>query len=269
MDIGTAKPSKEQLAELQHHMIDIIEPYESFSLGRYIELTDQVIANLKNGNKGPIIAAGGTAMYLRGLLEGIFDGPSADIQFRNELMLESDKHGSTYLYERLIHIDPEAASKIHYNDLKRIIRALEVYHLTGKPFSEYQVHFRSGNYRYPWQIIGIRREKEEANKRINARVKKMVESGLFNEVRQLLDEPNGISKQASQAVGYAEVIDYFKGKCERDEAIEKIKINSRRLAKHQRTWFRGFMGVKWYDIHSETNINKLALKVIEDIQKDT
>ena len=263
MDIGTAKPSKDKLVSVVHHLIDVVDPWDYFGIGVYMEMVEPIIERLQSEGK-PIIAAGGTAMYIRGLMEGIFDGPPTNPEIRSRLENEAQESGSAVLHARLSLVDPEAADRIHSNDMKRLVRALEVYELTGKPISSFQNQFRSGNMKYPWKLIGLAREKEEGNRRINARVKKMVEDGLVDEVRSLVDDPRGLSDQASQAVGYAEIIKYFNGEWSLDDAIERIKINTRRFAKHQRTWYRGFRGVNWFELTADDTAEGVAEKVIKE-----
>jgi len=265
MNIGTAKPGPDRLEAICHHLIDVVEPYEEFSMGKYLELADQAIQNIHLRQR-PIIAVGGTAMYIRGLIEGIFDGPPADPVLRENLQNQAAKKGLSSLYARLQTADPAASEKIHPNDAKRIIRALEVYEITGRPISSFQVQFGSRKYRNEWTMIGIRREKTQANHRINLRVKKMIELGLVEEVRSLLESPKGLSPQASQAVGYAEILDYFNSKCSLDDAIERIKINSRHLAKNQRTWFRQFADVHWFDVDSQETAENLTDRVLDYFQ---
>ncbi len=228
-----------------------------------MEMVEPVIERLRREGK-PVIAAGGTAMYIRGLMEGIFDGPPTNPEIRTKLEEEADQNGTAFLHEKLKNADPEAAERIHSNDLKRLVRALEVFELTGKPISSFQNQFRSGNLKYPWKMIGLAREKEAGNRRINARVKKMVNDGLVDEVRALVDDPRGLSDQASQAVGYAEIIKYFNGDWPLDHAIERIKINTRRFAKHQRTWYRGFQGVNWIHLTKDDTAKGVAEKVLKE-----
>jgi tRNA dimethylallyltransferase len=262
MDIGTAKPSPAAREAIRHHLMDIVEPSESFSLGRYVELADEAIRQMEEADI-PIIAAGGTAMYIRGLLEGVFDGPPADPELREKLNREAQNETLESLHKRLAGVDPVTAQRVHPNDQKRIIRALEVYELTGKPISSFQQQFRSGNYRHDWKLIYLYRDKEEGNHRINMRVKRMIEEGLVEEVKSLLSEPAGLSPQASQAVGYAEIIEYLRRKCKLDEAIEKIKINTRRFAKSQRTWFRSFTGINRFDVGQEVDVTSLAERIMK------
>jgi len=264
MDIGTAKPDIENRKAIKHYLVDVCEPYESFSLGRYVELADEAIAKMQSRNC-PVIAVGGTAMYIRGLLEGIFDGPGADPEIRAKLKREASEFGLEVLHKRLAEIDLAAAQRIHPNDGKRIIRALEVYELTGKAVTSLQQQFKSGKYRQDWKLVGIRRDKEDGNHRINMRVKNMIEKGLVREVEGLLAEERGMSPQAAQGVGYAEVIEHLNGKMNLEDTIEKIKINTRRFAKSQRTWFRSFEGVNWIDVTSETTVTSVADRVMESL----
>ena len=264
MDIGTAKPSPADRAKIPHYLIDVVEPSESFSLGRYVELADAAIAQAQQRER-PIIAVGGTGMYIRGLLEGVFEGPPADPEIRRELLDQAADQGSEHLYQQLQQCDPVAAERIHPNDLKRIVRALEVYTVTGKPISSFQQQFRSGNLRYPWLLIGLRRSKEDANHRINQRVHRMIQLGLVAEVETLLAEPNGLSPQAAQALGYAEIIDHLQGRLTLDDAVEKIKINTRRFAKSQRTWFRSFTDVTWLDLTPDDTPHSLADRITDQL----
>ena len=260
MDVGTAKPDESIRQVVRHHLIDVVEPHESFSAGRFVELADEAIMDMQSSNR-PIIAVGGTALYIKGLLQGLFDGPAADDTIRDRLKAEGAQLGSGELHSRLLTVDPAAAERIHPNDLKRIVRALEVFELTGQPISSLQQQFDAGTFRHNWRLIGLRREKADASRRINQRVKRMIEAGLVAEVKSLLAEPRGLSDQAAQAVGYAEIIDHLGGQITLDDAIEKIKVNSRRLAKSQRTWFRSFQKMTWFDIAADENVSSVADRV--------
>ena len=247
MDIGTAKPSVERQGQVKYHLIDVVEPYESFSVGRYLELVDEAIEAIKAAEK-PIIAVGGTAMYIKNMLYGLFDGPDADAEIRERLKVQIEAEGTGNLYRKLSEIDPEAAERIHPNDQKRIIRAMEVFELTGKPISSYQQQFGAEKVLGDWKVTGLRRPKDEASGRINRRVKRMIEEGLVDEVKSLLAENKPLSQQARCAIGYAEIIAHLNGEMTLSEAIEKIKINTRRFAKSQRTWFKTFREVNWMDV---------------------
>ncbi|GAF78635.1 unnamed protein product, partial [marine sediment metagenome] len=217
MDIGTAKPPKEALAALKYHLIDVVEPSEAFSVGHFLESAHRAVEQIKHRNK-PVIAVGGTALYIKALLYGLFEGPGADEQIRTKLRQRAKTEGLNQLYEELSKIDPLAADRISPNDSRRIIRALEVYELTGKPISSLQqqwdvrtTHDAIRNTHDAIRIIGLRREKPEENKTLNARVKRMFGAGLVDEVKSLLAEDKPLSKQARCAIGYAELIDYLNG----------------------------------------------------------
>ncbi|MHC4111260.1 MAG: tRNA (adenosine(37)-N6)-dimethylallyltransferase MiaA [Planctomycetota bacterium] len=259
MDIGTGKPPKEAREELSYHLIDVVEPSESFSVGTFLELADGAIELIKN-RKRSIIAVGGTALYIKALLYGLFEGPGTDEQIRAELRARAEAGGAE-LYRELAEIDPTAAERISPNDTKRIIRALEVYKITGKPISSLQKQFDAEEPLRDWTIIGLRREKAEESKRINARVKRMISAGLVDEIQSLLAENKPLSKQARCAIGYAEIIDYLSGRTTLEDAVELIKKNTRRLAKSQRTWFKTFQNVKWLDIEPEESIEKILGRV--------
>ena len=246
MDIGTAKPSKEVQKQLNYHLIDVVEPSESFSVDTFLSLTEQAIKDIEAKGK-PVVAVGGTAMYIKALLHGIFDGPSTDDNIRRQLKEQIAQVGLAELHKKLAVVDPAAAERIHPNDEKRIIRAMEVYELTGKPISDFQQQF-STEPKDDWLVLGLQRDKADASSRINARVKKMIELGLVDEVKALLAEPKPLSQQARCAIGYAEIIDYLEDKETIDKTVEKIKINTRRFAKAQRTWFKTFRFVNWLDV---------------------
>jgi len=263
MDIGTAKPPKEARQRVSYHLIDIVEPSETFSVGAFLDLGYDAIKQIKSRNK-PIIAVGGTALYIKTLLYGLFEGPGTDKQIRAELKARAEAEGLTQLYRELTLIDPKACERISPNDAKRIIRALEVYQLTGKPISSFQKQWNgrqtTENRRqkdYEWKIIGLRREKAQESRRINARIKKMIAAGLVDEVKSLLAEDRPLSPQARCAIGYAEIIDYLKGLQTFEEAVELIKKNTRRLAKNQRTWFKTFKNVHWLDIEPDESAEKI------------
>ncbi|MDP7287349.1 MAG: tRNA (adenosine(37)-N6)-dimethylallyltransferase MiaA, partial [Phycisphaerae bacterium] len=247
MDIGTAKPSPEARAAAPHHCIDIVEPSESFSVAQYVEHADRAIESIRSAGD-ILLAVGGTSLYIKALSEGLFEGPSADPDIRAELIARAESEGPGPLHAELAAADPESARRIHPNDTRRIVRGLEVLRSCGKSLTELQKQWDSGAKRYDCVFIGLRRDKPDQSGRINARVKRMVHKGLADEVRSLLDEPAPLSPTAAQAVGYAELIEHFLGKCTLDEAIERVKINTRRLAKKQRTWHRRFEGIQWFDL---------------------
>jgi len=265
MDIGTAKPTPAQRAEIPHHCIDIVEPSESFSVARYLQCADQAIARVAAGG-AVVLAVGGTALYIKALSEGLFEGPGADPAIRARLRARARKEGLAALHAELGRVDPHAAGRIHPNDEKRIIRALEVFELTGRPISRLQRQWDARRRRYECVFIGLRRSRQDTNRRINARVKRMIEMGLREEVATLLAEPKGLSPQAAQALGYAEMIRHLRGQCSLEEAVEQIKINTRQFAKQQRTWFRRFADVHWIDVAEDDSVEKTADAAMRFVQ---
>ncbi len=268
MDIGTAKPTPDELAAAPHHMIDIAEPSEAFSVARFVEAADRAVADITSRGR-QVLALAGTPLYLMGLMYGMFDGPSADETFRAALRRRAEQDGNATLHAELAKVDPDAAARIHPNDYKRIERALEVWHITGRPLSEQQQQWSSGILRYPAIVLGIRREKEDNSRRINARVRQMIQAGLVEEVRSLLAEPAGLGEQARQALGYAQIISHLSGTMSLDDAIEEIKIQTRRLAKHQRTWFRKFTMTQWIDVAADEPTGSTVDKLCDLLEKPT
>jgi tRNA dimethylallyltransferase len=243
MDVGTAKPTPAERAEVRHHLIDVAAPAEVFTVARFVELADAVIADA--GRRGvPLVATGGTPLYYKALFEGLFEGPSADDAVRSRLRELPNEQ----LHRRLTDVDPAAAARIHVNDNRRLVRALEVYELTGKPISSFQTEWAAaaeGTARHPATWVGLDWDREVLNRRINARVKAMVAAGWVEEVRSLLATAGGLSPTAREATGYAELIDHMEGRLTLDEAVEQIKIATRQLARRQMKWFRRFPNVHW------------------------
>jgi len=248
MDIGTAKPSPQVRAEIPHHLIDVADVQESFSAARFVELADAAVGQVHARGR-PVVAVGGTVLYFKCFYEGLFEGPSADQDFRRRLRERAEREGTAALHAELARVDPVAAERIHPNDYRRIERALEVYHLTGTPISQLQRQWERQLRRPEWQwiLLGVRRDRDDNARRINRRVKRMVQQGLVEEARRLWDDPRGISPQARQAVGYAELFDAFEGRWPIEHAIEQIKIHTRQLARQQRTWLRRQRAIRWLD----------------------
>jgi tRNA dimethylallyltransferase len=256
MDIGTAKPPKEARERIKHHLIDVVEPSDSFSVGTFLNAATEAVGQIKRRDKN-IVAVGGTALYIKSLLYGLFEGAGSDGQIRDELRTRAEVEGLVELHNELALIDPAAAERINPNDARRIIRALEVYRITGKPISSFQKQWEQPETKHDWTIIGLRREKADASGRINRRVKKMISAGLVEEVKSLLNEEKPLSQQARRAIGYAEIIEHLNGRRSLEEAIELIKVHTRRLAKGQRTWFKTFRNVKWLDIEADESSERV------------
>ena len=240
MDIGTAKPTAQERQRVPHHLIDVVEPDEDFTVARFVERADAVIADARDRNV-PLIATGGTPLYYKALFEGLFEGPSADPSVRARL----NGQPLDQLHARLAQIDPAAASRIHANDRKRLVRALEVFELTGQGISTFQTDWTNPGRRHAAVWFGLSWDKDELHRRINARVKQMIEAGWVEETRALVDRYGTLSKTASEATGYAELIDHIYGRSSLEDVVEQIKIATRQLARRQMKWFRRFRDVRW------------------------
>ena len=246
MDIGTAKPSLDMRELVPHHFIDIIDPWESYSVGRYVDDVESLIDTADSKDRKFLIV-GGSPLYVKGLVDGIFNGPEADWDIRRDLEELADEKGNQYVHDILQKIDPDKAVELHPNNLRRIIRAIEVYRITGKPVSELQEEYKLTRKSYQFNILCIAREREDIYRRINERVEIMFDKGLVDEVQSLLDNPGGLSKQAKQALGYKEIIQYLDGSLTLDDAKEMVMQSTRRFAKRQMTWFRRFPDVQWLE----------------------
>jgi tRNA dimethylallyltransferase len=275
MDIGTSKPSLEQRKKVRYHLVDIVEPYEEYNVAKFVNDCDEAIADIIKRGKKPLLVCG-TPLYLKALLYGIFSGLSSSAELRAQLEKTASEKGLDFLYEQLRKIDPARVSrtdKIHPNDKKRIIRAIEVYTLSGKPISSFQTHFDKEELRYKVTMVGLRRTSEDLYQRIDTRVERMFQQGLVDEVKRLVDAPHGLSRQAEQAVGYKEVIKYLtcpaclvrveESEITLEEAKNEVKKNTRHLAKRQMTWFRRFPEIKWIDCPPDATTNQICDKIIK------
>ena len=233
MDIGTAKPTLEERKGIQHYLIDVVDPDYDFSVKDFIEMADQSIKKIKGKGKVPIIV-GGSWLYIHALIYGLTDAPPTDWKLREKLY----KKDSNHLFEELIRVDPEYASKIHKNDKKRIIRALEVYIITGKPFSYFHKKHRFREKRYDFVGFVFERERKDLMDRIQIRVDAMFRKGLVDEVKKLLDLGYENTLTAKQAIGYKEVIPYIKGQITLEEAKKEVIKNTKDFAKRQIRTFR-------------------------------
>lgn len=262
MDIGTAKPSREELAAVRHHMIDIVEPTESYSTGRYIDAIVPVIEDLHQRGRIPLIT-GGTGLYIKAITRGIFSGPSADWALREELLMD-EQAGRGTLHSRLAALDPGAAAKIEKNDTRRIIRSLEVCLKSSDTISGMQERL-TRPLPYSFIKLGLTRERGELYGMIDRRVEGMLAAGLLDEVRKLLRmQPD---KTPMQAIGYKEMASYLAGEVSLEEAVRLIKRNSRRYAKRQYTWFRKEEAIQWLDVtgmQDQGRIFEAIMKVLDN-----
>ncbi|MGM7720463.1 tRNA (adenosine(37)-N6)-dimethylallyltransferase MiaA [Metabacillus sp. Hm71] len=246
MDIGTAKIKEEEMNGIRHHLLDIKYPDEDYSAAEFQATVRPLIDEIANQGKTPMIV-GGTGLYIQSVLYDYqFTETPSDPAFRMKLESELQEKGELAIHQMLERVDPEAARKIHPNNSRRVIRALEIYHCTNKKMSDY-IGNQKQELLYHTALIGLTMDREVLYNRINKRVDLMVKQGLVEEVKGLYDK--GIrDTQAIQAIGYKELYDYFDGKISFDQAIDSLKQNSRRYAKRQLTWFRNKMDVEWFDM---------------------
>jgi tRNA dimethylallyltransferase len=247
MDIGTGKVTAEQRGRVPHHVVDVVRPDEDMTAQRFVELADRAIADVVARGK-PVIVCGGTGLYVRALLLGLFAGPPASPALRAELTEQARRDGSHALHAELAGVDPAAAARIDRNDEKRVIRALEVFRLTGEPMSAHQAKHdhRSMPPRYEAQTIGLAPERDALYQAIDRRVEAMIDAGLEAEVAALRARGYLPPLRSQQAIGYAELHDAAEGRVERPRAIELIKRNSRHYARRQLSWYRADATIRWH-----------------------
>lgn len=258
MDIGTAKIKEGEKEGIPHYLIDIKEPDEPFSAAEFQDLANKMILEIQSRGKLPIIV-GGTGLYIQSVIYDyqFSEAPSAP-EYRAILERRAESEGIDSIFAELREVDPESAERIHPNNTRRVIRALEIYHCTGQTMSE-QLKDQSNELKYDTCIIGLTMEREQLYSRINHRVDLMVEEGLVEEVQGFYDQ--GLKEcQSIQAIGYKELYDCFNGKISKNEAVDHLKQNSRRYAKRQLTWFRNKMDVSWFDV---TDLHEFSKKIDE------
>lgn len=262
MDIGTAKPSEAERAGIRHHMIDVLEPSEAYSVGRYINDVEPIIEGLLLQGKTPLIV-GGTGLYIKAMTRGIFSGPSSDLQLRARL-LDEEKKKKGSLYAHLCEIDPETAARIERNNIRRIIRAIEVCMNSGSSLSSLQKE-QTRSLPYDFIKIGLTREREDLYQMIDARVDAMFRAGIIDEVKAIMQmDPD---RTPLQAIGYKEVVQYLNQETDLQEAERLIKRNSRRYAKRQFTWFRQEEGIVWLNVTGTDN-GPEVLQAIKQVLAD-
>ncbi|HHV28678.1 tRNA (adenosine(37)-N6)-dimethylallyltransferase MiaA [Acetivibrio mesophilus] len=245
MDIGTAKPDEKEREGIKHYLIDEVAPDEEFSVARFQELSLKYIDEILNKGKIPIVA-GGTGLYINSLIYNLeFSDTICDWELRKKLADEAKEKGNEYLHNKLREIDPKAAENIHMNNVKRVIRAIEVYTHTNKPISVHQEESRKNPPKHNFILIGITMDREKLYDRINKRVDMMLENGLVREVEKLIEMGYDKSTIAMQGLGYKEILSYLKGEITLEEAAEILKRDTRRYAKRQMTWFKRIENVYW------------------------
>lgn len=266
MDIATAKPAEEEMQGVPHHLIGFLDRNVSFSVADYIALAGEKIRDIKSRGKQPVIV-GGTGLYISSLLENVcFPEIKRDSALRSSLEREAAEKGNGALFARLESCDPETAAELHPNNLVRVIRAIEVFELTGRKISEFKAESRKNETPYKTAFIGLGfSDRQKLYDRINRRVELMVEAGLENEAR-LVYETGGM-KTAGSAIGYKELIPYFEGGCTFEESIDNIKRETRRYAKRQLTWFRRNAEINWLMLDEFDNKEKILSFCKKNIAK--
>jgi len=265
MDIGTGKPSPTIREKFPHHLVDIISPSQIFNAAEFKRRAEKIIARLQRENKLPVVV-GGCGLYIRALVDGLFVGPGTDWNLRKKLKEEAKEKGNEalYLYEKLRKIDSETASRLHPNDQRRVIRALEVYYLSGKKISSYQKEHPSSLSKTV--IVGLRRKRDSLYKLINERVDKMVKEGLIQEVETLLKKGYDEDLPSMQGLGYRQIVGYLKGRYPKEEAIRLIKRDTRRFSKRQLNWFKKDKRIIWLDIE-DYSFSEAADKIVEILRE--
>lgn len=264
MNIGTAKPTADELNRVPHHMIDIVNPDEPFDAARFSEMAQEVIATLHAGQILPLVV-GGTGLYIKSLVHGLFRTPKAGRTIRSRLKAEAEIHGVGFLHQQLQACDPETATKLHPNDTYRIIRALEIYETTGNQISGYHRKHRFKDMPYRVLKIGLRMDREILYERINRRVDAMIREGFLEEVKHLLGMGYSESLKSMQSIGYRHMVDYIKSRFSWDEAIRTLKRDTRRFAKRQFTWFRADSEIAWVEPDRLNDIHRLVNSFLNDI----
>ncbi|MBM3998756.1 MAG: tRNA (adenosine(37)-N6)-dimethylallyltransferase MiaA [Planctomycetes bacterium] len=261
MNIGTAKPNAEARRRCPHHLIDLVDPTAEFSVSQYVEGAHAAVREIRSRGRKPLFV-GGTPLYLKALLRGIYQGPPADWAFRNEVEGEAARIGIAALHDRLALVDPLAAAQLHPNDRRRIVRALEVFHLTGRPLSHQQMQFEEGRRAEDCRVFVLGWDRTELHDRIAGRVEGMFTAGLIDEVAGLLRVHGALGRTAAQAVGYREVHELLRGDRDRASAREAVKARTRQFARRQETWFRQLSECTRIPMGKETTAEETADRIV-------
>lgn len=257
MDLGTAKATSEDVQRIPHHLLDVVEPHQEYSVAEYVAAAVQVCAEIDARAALPLFV-GGAGLFLRGLLRGVFAGPPADRELRERLESEASQREGDWLWDRLQQVDPESAQRLHPHDTRRLVRALEVFELTGQPLSQQQQQQPLPEPERPVHVYWLSPPRDWLYDRINRRVLAMVEAGLVGEVQRLLSAVPPPGRTARQALGYKEIIDHLEGRKTLEEAIDIIQRHTRRFARKQTTWFRNLPECREVTISGSETVEELA-----------
>jgi tRNA dimethylallyltransferase len=266
LDIGTAKPTPAERQAIPHHLVDILDPHEEYSLAQYLQRAEAAAREIRSRGRA-VLFVGGTPLYLKGLLRGIFEGPPADPQLRHSLQEEARRGLPGHLHGKVAEIDPQAAARLHPNDTRRLIRALEVYAKTGIPISRWQQQFDVGRTADACRVAVLDWPKEILHERIEARVDAMFAAGLVAEVERLLALAQPLSRTARQAVGYREVIQYIQGEFGLEETVALVKQHTRQLAKRQGTWLRSLSECRFVAVAEPWDAAATAAQILEEFSR--
>lgn len=264
LDIGTAKPSQEELRRVKHHFIDILEPAREYNAGEYGKEVRQTIEDILRRKKTPILV-GGSGLYVKAAVDGLFEGPGKNTELRSQLEAKLARDGGEALLKELAQVDPESAAKMEAKKPRRIIRALEVYYSTGVPISKLHAEETEAA-PFEFMQVGLDWERKELYQRINERVDTMIEHGLVEEVRGLAQKGFPRSLNALNTVGYKEMFDYIVGGTFFEAAVELMKRNTRRFAKRQLTWFRADKRITWMKVDGKTDFDVLAKRIVRSFK---
>jgi tRNA dimethylallyltransferase len=259
MDIGTAKPKPEERRKIVHHLTDIVNPDEKFTAADFAEEAKRIIGDLIAREKSPLVV-GGTGLYIRALTRGFFEGPRGDTKIREKLKSLAGKKGKAFLHKKLSEVDPESACRIHPNNLIRVIRALEVYEMTGIPISQLQKEGEYDKSEFDFIQIGLGLDRDRLYRNIEERVDQMMNQGFLEEVRRLRDSGYSENLTPLKTLGYKELFSYLEGDLSLPEAVEMIKKNTRNYAKRQLTWFKKEGNTTWLDANAEDLIPRIVEK---------
>lgn len=268
MDIGTAKPSTDDREQVQHHLLDVADPSEEFSVAEFVQLAANAAIKIDQKGKIPLFA-GGTGLYLRSLLRGIFDGPDADWELRQHWEHQARENGPQWLHDQLSARDPKTAARLHLNDMRRIIRAIEVFESTGQPLSEGHEHGPRPPEDRPQSVVWLEPPRPWLRDRIDQRVDAMMQAGWLEEARWLMKLDPPASKTACQAIGYRELISHLKNPTSLDSTIDLIKISTRQFAKRQHTWFRNLEECQALAITGDESPERLADRILQLADSNT
>ncbi len=257
LNIGTAKPTPEECKAVKFHLVDIIDPGERFSAFKFIDSADRAISDILSRDKIPIIV-GGTGLYLKALSDGVVEIEEEDMAIREKLEEEMEQYGPEIMYDNLMRVDPIEAVKLHFNNQRRVIRALEIFYLTGKTKSEIVTTGKYFKSKYSFKYYCLAQEREILYERINSRVDQMLKMGWLNEIQELIKQGMGDSIRRANVIGYSELLDYLEGKYTLEEAVLLIKQNTRRYAKRQMTWFRNQTDSEFYE-SADILVNNLVV----------